>query len=186
MLKDRWPEFEEKLRGHWPPEELARLKKMGMEGTCDPVWYAHRVLNMPIKEAVREIFNPRFQTYGFDFEPTHEELHTDVGGYDEAAVDPASVRIADYELLRNLSEMASLTFGAYKFYSYSNDHLPPNFHIVRGKGKSGKKVKLELDTWILTNNYNWSNTDLNKILETAKEHRNELNTLWRTTHPGLR
>jgi hypothetical protein len=101
-------------------------------------------------------------------------------------VDSASVRLADYEFLRNLSEMASITLGAYKFYSYSNDHAPPHFHIVRGKGKSALKVELELDTWEFSNNYNWSNTDLNHILRIARENRDELHNFWRRVDPGHR
>ncbi len=57
-------------------------------------------------------------------------------------------------------------YNGYRFYFYSNEHLPKHIHIENGNGYA----RIELDTLDITDNYNFKSKELKLIVKLVKEH----------------
>jgi hypothetical protein len=86
-----WEELETEILHKYGPGT-------GAPRTMAPHKFMRAFRRLKFFPTIREAFEGFIERL---FEPVgHEELHTDTGSYEEAAIDPASVRMADYELLR--------------------------------------------------------------------------------------
>jgi len=55
----------------------------------------------------------------------------------------------------------------FRFFFYSNEHLPKHIHVI---GKSGE-VKIELNSLTLIHNFNMKKNDLKVVLEIVTQNR---------------
>jgi len=72
-----------------------------------------------------------------------------------------------------------LEINGYKFYIYTNDHLPIHVHVV----KSGKEVKVVLVPEVLIkDNHKFKIKELKRIIEIIEQHYEFIIKKWHETH----
>lgn len=72
-----------------------------------------------------------------------------------------------------------LEVNGYKFYIYTNDHLPEHVHVV----KSGHEVKVVLVPELtITANYGFKSKELRKVIEIIIDHYEFIIEKWHETH----
>ncbi len=66
-------------------------------------------------------------------------------------------------------------FG-FRFYFYSNEHLPIHVHIIKGDKEA--KFELQGDSFELVSSYNMQTKELNKLEKTANLYKEEIIEAW--------
>jgi len=65
-------------------------------------------------------------------------------------------------------------YDGYRFYFYSNEHLPEHIHIENGDGYA----RVELDTLEVTDSYNLKSKEIKLIIKLVKKHKKEIEGAW--------
>ena len=65
-------------------------------------------------------------------------------------------------------------YDGYRFYFYSNEHLPEHIHIENGDGYA----RVELDTLEVTDSYNLKSKEIKLIIKLVKKHKKEIEEAW--------
>ena len=67
-----------------------------------------------------------------------------------------------------------LRVEGFRFFFFSDEHLPEHIHIEKGDGYA----RIELETLEVTDSYNLNSKEIKKLLKIVKEHNNELQRSW--------
>lgn len=67
-----------------------------------------------------------------------------------------------------------LRIDGFRFFFFSDEHLPLHIHVEKGDGY----MRIELETFKVTDRYKLSKSDEKKILFLVKEHREKLIGAW--------
>lgn len=67
-----------------------------------------------------------------------------------------------------------LKIDGFRFFFFSDEHLPVHIHVEKGDGY----MRLELETFKVTKRYKLTKNDEKKILAIAKEHQEKLTGAW--------
>ena len=67
-----------------------------------------------------------------------------------------------------------LKSNGYRFYFYSNEHLPEHIHIENGD----KYARIILETLEVTDSYNLKQKEVKLIVELVKENRQKIKGAW--------
>lgn len=62
----------------------------------------------------------------------------------------------------------------YRFYFYSNEHLPEHIHVENGDGYA----RVVLETLEVTDSYNFNSKELKKIVKLVSENRTKIEGAW--------
>ncbi len=62
----------------------------------------------------------------------------------------------------------------YRFYFYSNEHLPKHIHVENGDGYA----RVVLKTLEVTDRYNLKSKELKQIVKLVEEHKTEIKEAW--------
>ena len=62
----------------------------------------------------------------------------------------------------------------YRFYFYSNEHLPEHIHVENGDGYA----RVVLETLEVTDNYHLKSKELKQIIKLVKEHKSKIEGAW--------
>ena len=65
-------------------------------------------------------------------------------------------------------------YHGYRFYFYSNEHLPEHIHIENGDGYA----RVLLETLEITDSYNLKSKELKLIVKLVKEHKTKIEGTW--------
>ncbi len=65
-------------------------------------------------------------------------------------------------------------YDSYRFYFYSNEHLPEHIHIENGDGYA----RVVLKTLEVTDSYNFKSKELKQIVKLVKEHKSKIEGAW--------
>lgn len=67
-----------------------------------------------------------------------------------------------------------LRVDGFRFFFFSDEHLPLHIHVENGDGY----MRVELETFKVTDKYKLSKSDEKKILSIIKEHQQKLIGAW--------
>ncbi len=67
-----------------------------------------------------------------------------------------------------------LRIEGYRFFFFSNEHLPEHMHVENGD----KYARIELGTLKVTDSYNLSSKELKKLLKIVESNHTELQRSW--------
>lgn len=67
-----------------------------------------------------------------------------------------------------------LRIEGYRFFFFSNEHLPQHIHIEKGDGYA----RIELETVKVTDSYNLNAKELKKLSELVKHNNEKLRKAW--------
>lgn len=62
----------------------------------------------------------------------------------------------------------------YRFYFYSNEHLPEHIHVENGDGYA----RVILETLEVTDSYQFNSKELKKIIKLVSENRTKIEGAW--------
>lgn len=62
----------------------------------------------------------------------------------------------------------------YRFYFYSNEHLPEHIHVENGDGYA----RVILETLEVTDSYKFNSKELKKIVKLVSENRTKIEGAW--------
>jgi len=65
-------------------------------------------------------------------------------------------------------------YDGYRFYFYSNEHLPQHIHIENGDGYA----RVVLETLEVTDSYNLKSKELKLIVKLVQEHKTQIEGAW--------
>jgi len=65
-------------------------------------------------------------------------------------------------------------YNGYRFYLYSNEHLPEHIHVENGDGYA----RVVLETLEITDSYNLKSKELKLITKLVKKHKKEIEGAW--------
>lgn len=67
-----------------------------------------------------------------------------------------------------------LRINGFRFFFFSDEHLPLHIHVEKGDGY----MRVELETFTVTNQYKISKNDEKKILHIVQQHQQKLIGAW--------
>ena len=67
-----------------------------------------------------------------------------------------------------------LRVDGYRFFFFSDEHLPTHIHIEKGD----RYARIELDTLKVTENYRCTSKELKKLVRLVQEHQEVLQGAW--------
>ncbi len=67
-----------------------------------------------------------------------------------------------------------LKYNSYRFYFYSNEHLPEHIHVEDGDGYA----RVVLETLEVTDSYNFKSKELKLIVKLVEEHKTKIKGAW--------
>ena len=67
-----------------------------------------------------------------------------------------------------------LRINGYRFFFFSDEHLPQHIHIE----KADSYVRIEIDSLQVTDSYNISTKEINKLVKLVLKHNKELKGAW--------
>ena len=65
-------------------------------------------------------------------------------------------------------------YDGYRFYFYSNEHLPEHIHVENGEGYA----RIILETLEVTDSYSLTSKELKRITKLVKKHQQEIKGAW--------
>jgi len=65
-------------------------------------------------------------------------------------------------------------YDGYRFYFYSNEHLPQHIHVENGDGYA----RVVLETLEVTDSYNLKSKELKLIVKLVQEHKTQIEGAW--------
>jgi NADH:ubiquinone oxidoreductase subunit D len=65
-------------------------------------------------------------------------------------------------------------YGGYRFYFYSNEHLPEHIHVENGD----VYARVVLETLEVTDSYKCNSKELKKIVKLVQENRSKIKGAW--------
>jgi uncharacterized protein YpmS len=65
-------------------------------------------------------------------------------------------------------------YDGYRFYFYSNEHLPEHIHVENGDGYA----RVILETLEVTDSYNLKSKELKLIVKLVQEHKAKIEGAW--------
>jgi len=65
-------------------------------------------------------------------------------------------------------------YEGYRFYFYSNEHLPEHIHIENGDGYA----RVVLETLEVTDSYNLNSKELKKVVKLVQSNREKIEGAW--------
>jgi uncharacterized membrane protein affecting hemolysin expression len=66
-------------------------------------------------------------------------------------------------------------YNSYRFYFYSNEHLPEHIHVENGADGYARVV---LETLDITDSYNLKSKELKLIIKLVKENKTQIERAW--------
>ena len=67
-----------------------------------------------------------------------------------------------------------LRIDGYRFFFFSDEHLPKHIHIE----KADRYVRIEIETLEVTDSYNISHKEINKLRKLVEQNRETLRGAW--------
>ena len=67
-----------------------------------------------------------------------------------------------------------LRIHGYRFFFFSDEHMPKHIHIEKG----GSYLRVELDTYKVTDSYDISLKEITKVVKLVKENKETLEGAW--------
>ena len=65
-------------------------------------------------------------------------------------------------------------YRGYRFYFYSNEHLPEHIHVENGDGYA----RIVLETLEVTDSYKLNSKELKKVIKLVQENRKKIEGAW--------
>jgi len=65
-------------------------------------------------------------------------------------------------------------YDGYRFYFYSNEHLPQHIHVENGDGYA----RVVLETLEVTDSYNLNSKELKKVVKLVQSNREKIEGAW--------
>ena len=65
-------------------------------------------------------------------------------------------------------------YKGYRFYFYSNEHLPEHIHVENGDGQA----RVVLETLEVTDSYKLNSKELKKVVKLVHENREKIKGVW--------
>ena len=65
-------------------------------------------------------------------------------------------------------------YEGYRFYFYSNEHLPKHIHVENGDGYA----RVVLETLEVTDSYKLKSKELKKVIKLVQENREKIEGAW--------
>jgi hypothetical protein len=65
-------------------------------------------------------------------------------------------------------------YAGYRFYFYSNEHLPEHIHVENGDGYA----RIVLDTFEVTDSYSLKSKELKQIIKLVKKNKSAIEGAW--------
>jgi NADH:ubiquinone oxidoreductase subunit D len=90
----------------------------------------------------------------------------------EKIIDTISKSMYNYKTRRNMPTV--FRYDGYRFYFYSNEHLPEHIHVENGDGYA----RVVLKSLEVTDSYKLKSKELKLIIKLVRKHRQEIEKAW--------